>query len=667
MKLKKFAITALTVAFSVCAFGLIVFSSGCIKGGHKHNYEKKENGSTFIMECSCGEKKGGFMIQFVYEDGSTADEGIEVSWIDDSGKTVQTATTNAIGYVEAGELSGESYKISVKESTLPVFESTNYQYNKYAFNEQTNGVGLIIPLFRVYDPTNAGAELDGNKVVTGRPNTSGYTSDVLEIELDKTYLATLNSATDEIWYRVTHKGFGNYEVDATMAGDIAVSIDKYGANMAYIPKFPETGDDIDKSETNKLGFKVGYPYRESTSTFCFKVPNATSYPVSIPFVITITYKAEDTSVKSTTLVKPTHFETAEEDYVYYYNNERHDEGEDALEERTTPSLIPVAGTQKWKDAEGAVLKNLTQPAYESMTQGADGYYYTGSQIVLVKLKVTSIFESFTLQSHLQDSNGQLTIYLVTEYDDYERCIRSDNYFGFIQAYSALASEKGVYPLTAEMLEYLEYIAGKEHRRVYELLCTSPVEAKNFTEGNGSEANPYSLDLSDKTFGNYSISIPEGGKVYLNLNTQSSMYVEFEFNSNVKVSVVGYTSYEDYIAVNGTSTVIFESKDGSAQTCIIGIKEYKDTYYLELGDNEVSAKYGSTMTHVFTATTAGDYDIVVNSQTVTVTVIQGGTPQEITGGTLPVTLAENETITIEIETELDGETPFTLSILEKIDE
>ncbi len=613
---------------------------------HTHDYVKTENGNTFTYKCTCNLTLDGYRIQFVYaEDGSQADEGIEVSWMSGN-NAVRTATTDAMGYVEALDLPGDSYTIEVDESTLPVIDGVNYLYNTNAFSTQTNGVGLIIPLMGVHQPSNENAS-----GVTGRLES---TEDRFAISLNKTYIATLNSATDEIWYTVQNENFGKYTVDATMAGDMTVEITRHAANIAYVSEAPDTN--VDASVKNKLTYTVVYTDRNQDSTFCMKVADAASYPVNIPFSVTITYQPPNNNVGVETLVKPTHFKSKNATYKYYTEIR----GTGQRQENTTRSLAPHSTVTPWPDSEGSVINDLTETQLNAMQLKDDDFYYVNNQLVFVKLDTPSIFESFTLANYLENS-GHLSIYQVTAYDEYGCCTRWDNYFGFIQAYTALANSDGLYPLTDEMYSYLQYLARKEHQPVQLLLCTYPKQTKSWTQGNGTEATPYAVTLEEQYFGNYNVSIAAGGKVYVTLN--GTMDVELTYNANVKATI-GSTLYEDeYLTVDGSVTLVFESKNGEALDFVLKIVQYDDPYYLEIGTNETIAIPRAEVNYEFIAPTAGTYDISVSTNTVTVTAQQVGEDDVIINGVYTVTLAEGESLCFVVETEDTMEIPFTIVIAE----
>ncbi len=611
---------------------------------HTHSYIKKVNGNTFKFECSCGDFTKGYKIQFIFaEDGSEADSGIEVTWTSANGGK-HVATTNDMGYVEALNLTEDKYSISVKQSTLPVIGGIEYLYNTNEFSEQSNGVGLTIPLLSVHTPSNVDD-------VTGRLTS---TEDRYAINLNRIYMATINNADDEVWYSVQNEGFGKYTVDATMSTGIDVKIERRFANIAYVSSTPDT--DVEASQ-NKLTYKVVYTDAEQDSTFCFKAPNEKAYPVNVFFNVAITYTPQDENVYGETFVSPTHFETEACTYTYY-TEER---GSSTPIPNTTASLKPVAGVSKWQDVEGSIIKDLTSNELATMQLKSDGFYYAGNQLVYVKLNVKSIFEESTLASYLYDS-GQFAIYNIVEYNEYRCCTRWENYFGFVQAYTALANSDGLYPLTNEMYLYLQNVAKKEHRDVFELLCTYPTSISNFTQGNGSQSSPYALTLSSQTFGNYNVSIPAGGKAYLKLS--GNMDVALTYNSNVKATVNG-SPYDEYVTVDGSETIAFETVDGSALSFVLHINEYDDPYYLELGSNHVKASPDVLYySHEFAVTKTAKYDIAVSSGAVVVEVkLPGDSEYSTINGSITVDLTNGDSVLIKITTESETEIDFTIDIEE----
>ncbi len=619
-----------------------------------HSYSKVVDGNTFKMVCPCGDYLTGYRIQFVYaEDGSQAEDGIEVSWVGANG-VAHTAQTDDFGYVEVLTLTEKSYKITVKESTLPVINGVEYKYNSNEFSTQTDGIGLIIPLMEIHEP------LEKNEIAVQ----TGVTSDGWQIstsyycytiDLNNTYVATINSATDKVWFLVNNEGFGKYTIDATMASELNVTIDRYYGTLYYITPTPD--ENVDKSQHNKLTYKVVYTDATQTSMFCISVENATSYPVKIPFTVNVTYQAEDQNITASTMVTPTHFQTQTSQHVYY-TTER---GTDALIENFANSLVPI-GIEKWADVEGSVIKDLTADQLTTL-QLRDGFYYTSdNQLVYVKLKAPSIFDATTLAGFL-DYSARFDIYEVTARDEYGCLIRWDNYFGFVQAYAALANSDGLYPLTKEMYDYLQIVATKEHQGVEALLCTYPSQTINWTEGNGSQSSPYVITLGEQTFGNYKMSLVAGGKVYLTLN--GNMDVALTFNSNVKVTY-GETTYNgEFVTVNGSVTVVFETKDGSALDFVVKVEEYNDPYYLQVGENKVEALPNAEIYYEFIAPTAGTYDISASALTVRVTLLTNiATSIEegvVITDTYSITLTEGQSIYFITQTDMTTDVEFSLYV------
>ncbi len=645
MKKIKLAITAMLGAVMLLAICFISCQSP--ESPHVHNHKKIENGSTFTMVCDCGDKLDGYRIQFVYaEDGSPADADIEVSWIDANGKF--TAKTNEFGFVEAPNLSGDSYSIEVNPDTLPVINGLEYLLNTNDFRSQENGIGLTIPLFGVYEPTSSD--------VMDNINGSDYT--FYSIQLNKAYVAEIKNASQEVWYNLQNDGYGKYTVDATLSGDIDVEFERcFG--MPPHTFYPDNPDpDTDKTEHNKLTYKVINSDANQNSIFCVKAPNANSYPVTVTFSVSISFVPDDVSVETVSLIKPTFFQTENVEYTYYTTST---DGKNTLIPTQTNSLAPV-GVEKYPDVEGSIIIDMTEQQYSGIQLHSDGYYHTSNnQLVFVKLDAPSIFESLTLASYLKDSNPpSFLIYMVAEINEYGFYTRRDNYFGFVQAYAALANSDGLYPLTQEMLDYLTIVAKKEHHEVYELLCTYPTQTSVFTEGLGTEASPFALTLSSQTLGNYKLSIPAGGKVYLTLN--GNMNVELTFNSNVKATV-GNSSYDEYIVVNGSKTITFETKNGLAQEFVLEIDEYNDPYYLEIGSNKVEAEPSVDYFYEFVAPKAGTFDISVSSSIVTVTITQENDEIITISGTITVTLAEGESLEFTATTELASKIDFNIIITE----
>ncbi len=615
---------------------------------HSHQYLKSVNGSTFTMSCSCGDSLKGYRIQFVWaEDGSNAEEGIEVGWIDQNNHEY-SATTNSDGYVEALQLLDDSYTLYINEDSLPSFGSTKYWVDSAKFSSQTNGVGLIIPLVSVSSLGDAGSL-----------SVSDSSYDYYSIELNKTYIATVNNANEKIWFSLQNGSFGKYTVDATYSSDVDVTLSRYFGSIYYVNP---SSDKAAVAENNKLTYTVIVNDANQNSLFCLSAPNASSYPLSVPFSVTITYVPEITPVTASTFVAPSHFQTESSTYTYYVVNERN---ENEITEITVNSLAPVSGVEKCQDVEGSVINDLSSQEMETMQLRADGYYYTtDNKLVYVRLDAESEFfynsPTLTLANYLETS-GLKTIYTVKLRDiEYDYITRWDDYFGFIQAYTALANSDGLYPLTEEMFEYLQAIAPKENQTANVLLCTYPRQVSNFTVGSGTESAPYVLDLNGQTFGNYNLSIAEGGKVYLTLN--GDMDVSLTFNSNVKAMVSATSTYNgEYVYVNGTKTITFETKDGSAINFILNIKEYNDPYYIEMGQNQYSMEPNTSTEKMFTAPSAGSYEISVSTSAVTVTVTKNGQDPVVLDGTSTFELNEGDSLYFSIESTQTIVINYTLTV------
>ncbi len=647
MKSKKLAFVALLSGLTICASGLIACNDPN-NTTHAHKFEKIENGSTFTMECDCGEINNNYMLQFIYaEDGSKAEEDIEVSWSSASGSTI-TAKTNSLGYVETNKLLEDSYTFTVNEDTLPVIDGVKYWFNSDKFNTQTKGVGITIPLIAVYEP-------NGETVISigDGDNTCYYVS------LDKTYVATINSINDSAWFILQNDGFGKYTVDATLAEGVDVQIERYYGSEYYVNPVPDSK--IDVSTQNKMTYTVILSDGPQKSMFRVKAPNATSYPVQIPLSVSITYKAPDVSLTQETLVKPTFFETTPCEYVYYTSSDRGGNSGSTLEKQTTNSYAPV-GIEKWQDVDGSTINDLTANQYENMSLRNDGYYYTSdNKLIFVKLDAPSIFLGLTLASYLSESNpASFAIYRITAYDEYGCCTLWDNYFGFVQAYASLANSDGLYPLTQEMHEYLKIVAKKEHRETSELLCTYPKQTHAWTVGDGSESAPYVLALSETTLGSYNLSIAEGGKTYVKVS--GNMDITLTFNSNVRAKINNTTYSAEYLTVNGETIIAFETKDGASINFVLTVAKYDNPYYLEVGENEVYAMSGATLTYEFVVETSGSYDIGVSSLLINASYKIGESGEVITlDGTYTVELTQGQSLFFIITTDLESDTNFSIII------
>ncbi len=620
---------------------------------HQHNYLKVEEDSTFKMVCECGDVAKGYRVQFIYaEDNSQADADIEVVWTDAVSGNSVSAKTNAMGYVENLQITNEQCLFSVNENTLPVINGVKYQFNFSAINTQQNGVGLTIALMPVHQPLNIGDE-----TITGRLSTL---ADRYAIELNKTYFAIIKNASDEIWYDVQHNGFGKYTVDASSAVGANITLDKYNASFATC--YPDY--DVDASISQKLTYVVQYPYSDSYSTFRIKAQNATSYPVCVPFKVSITYTPDVEIVDELAFMVPEHFETVADNFEYTIT----EEGSGLVTEHFEKSLLPAPGVAKCADIEGSEIVDLTSEQMDNLELRADGYYYTlNNQLVYVKLDAPSIFMDLTLKSYASDASARrFHIYTIYEADaEYGYYTRQENYFGFIQAYSALANKDGLYPLTEEMLSYVTAVAKKEHQETRLLLCTYPSLVSDFTVGLGTESNPFVLDLSAQTLGNYNVSIASGSKVYVTLN--GTMDIVLDFNSNIKATIDSIV-YNEYYEVDGSSTLVLETKDGSALDFILEIREYKNLRLLTLGANNRTFESGylSDM-YFFTAPEAGDYEVSIATQAdISVSAsIQEDSGYTLIENTLSFTLTEGQILYFKAETDGTVEAVFEI-IIEKIE-
>ncbi len=624
---------------------------------HVHSHTRVTDGDTFVMKCSCDDVLDGYRIQFVYsEDGSEAEGGIAVTWIADDGSQ-HTATTDEFGYVTGTDLTEDEYKFTVEEDTLPVINGVTYKYNETKYSEQSNGIGLIIPLFGIHEPKNI-----NDAGVNGRPTLERDLLDnlnyvnidaIYKIDLDKTYAVTLNNAEDKVWYHVQNDGAGDYTVDGTMNDTVELTIDRHPASFATINPTPDSK--VDKTQRNKLTYAVKNYEATQESTFCISAI-APSYPVQILFSVSITY-VPDTDNVNEIFVTPTHFETEYCEHIYYTQVR----GSNEYEEHTATSLRPVSGTQKCVDVEGSVIKDLTADQLLSMVLHDDGYYYTAdNKLIYAKIATTSIFENLTLASYLNDSDPpSFSIYYVTSMDEYGYYTRRDNFFGFVQAYASLCNSDGLYPLTDEMYDYISIVAQNNQQSPESLLCTYPSQVNEWTVGNGTESSPYALTLGEDTYGNYRISISAGSKVYLSLSGDAD--ITLTYNSNVKATI-GSTPYNgEYATVNGTATVILETKDGSALEFVLKIDEYNDPYYLEVGSNEVFALPGAKVNYEFIATEAGSYDISISSATVNVTLKQSGHSDLAVDGTVTITVTAGESILFDIGTGMASQVDFLIII------
>ncbi len=427
---------------------------------HTHSYTATTTGNTFQNVCTCGDVQSGFFVKLIYqEDGSEADAGISVVWTDKTtGEQVTYGDTNEFGEVSKTQLSGNEYGLYLYEDSLPEFNGVKYSYDKLTYNSIQNGVGLIIPLYPVYKPSNV-----NDAGITGRLTT---TEDKFAISLEKQYVATLNSATDALWYVVQNEGVGKYTVSVNTTADVNVKIERYHASSAYVPEFPDSK--ADSATKNKLTYTVVHSDGNQNSTIKIMAPEEDAYPISIPFSVSITFKAEYTVAKEE-MVKPTHFNTVKTTYSYVVENDR--VGTQTVE---LDSLAPVEGVQKYPDVANSMLTDLSASAIDGLTLKADGYYYTSEGLLVhAKINAPSIFESYTLATTVQVGNN--AIFMVNEYNlEYEYATKRSNYFGMVMAYNALCNADGVYPLTEEMFTFLKAVATKEHRGVNELLAYYPV-------------------------------------------------------------------------------------------------------------------------------------------------------------------------------------------------
>ncbi len=651
MKKSRFGIFAIILMLSLCIACLV----GC---GHTHEYERVIDGSTFTMTCSCGDTlQEGYRIQFVYaEDGSKADEGIVVRWVDASNNK-HVATTNSLGYVEATGLELDSYTLEIDEDTLPTINGLKYFYNATAFTSQQKGVGLIIPLSAGNQPLNANDENITGRLVDANGN-DDY-SNLYQIELNKTYVATLTSAEDKIWYSVINDGFGKYTIDATAASGVEISLERRFANSGYVNPSPDSN--VDASVQNKLTYTVVYQDRDLTSTLTIQASNATSYPVSIPFSVSITTQIDESlNVGKYTMIVPEFFETKDNTYIYY-TEER---GSGLLIENEYASLLPVDGVAKCQNVEGGTINSISADQVENLQLLQDGYYYTAdNKLVYAKIDASSIFSSTTLARYLADSASAGTtnfaIYNMAEKnEEYGYYTRRDNYFGFVQAYAALTNSDGLYPLTHEMYQYLKEVAEKEKQDVASLLCVYSTQTNSFASGDGTESNPYAVELSNQTLGNYSLSIAQDGKVYVTLS--GNMEITLTFNSSVKATI-NQASYQEPLTVNGSVTVVFETTDGSALDFVLKIEKYDNPYYLEVGTNDVSIIANAKCGFEFIAQDSGEYTVSVSSATVSASAYKQGETPTVLNGTHTVTLESGESLFFTIESETSVEVSIYITL------
>ncbi len=612
---------------------------------HSHDYSKVEEGFTFKFECSCGDILKGYRIQFIYaEDGSEADSNIEVSWIDKKGNEF-TAKTDEFGYVETLKLPEDSYTLSVNESTLPTVGKERYRFNVTDYKEQSNGIGFVIPLFIASEPLDS-QTLSLQNSTNSIPNKE-YDSKV--IELNKTYFAAFNSSSTILWYSVQNGTFGKYTVDFSFGTDVEIEFYRYFGSVYYLNPIPDKK--VETNGNNKFTYKVVYSDVNQNSLLCLKVKKAPSYPVMTFFSVTITYAPEDVNINTSTAISPTHFETEVCDYTYYVKDSRGN-----VSELVTSSYKPVSGVPKCSDVDGLVV-DLTEEQQSKMTLRSDGYYYTAdNSLVYAKIDAPSIFETSTLASALKDSAlagyADFMKYHIFEYNEYECCTRRDDYFGFVQAYALLVNKDGLYPLTEEMKVYLEHMVSSEKHELYEMLCTYSTQSNAWDQGDGTQANPYLLALSETKFGAYRISIPANGKVYVTFSGNAKIVLDYD--DTVICSANG-----EYLAVNGTEIVEFSSKDGSAVNFYLSIDKYDDPSILEIGENEVIARPKEELIYKFTAPAQGTYKITLS--TIETVIYLDSNHKEKFDESKTYTLSKGETLELYVSTTLEEEFRFIVNI------
>ncbi len=629
------------------------------KDKHVHSYQRIEDEHTFKSQCSCGVLEPGYKVQLVYaEDGSYADAGINVVWKDKkTGKEVYR-TTDDFGYVENLNLTENEYELYLYEDSLPEVNGIIYTYDRSAFKKQTNGIGLKIGLFPSHEPSNI-----NDPSVTGRLTS---TEDRYSIELDKTYIAEFKNTTDEIWYTVQNRGLGKYTVSVNTATDCVVNISRHAANIAYVQEEPDSK--VDASTPNKLTYTVVASDGSGDSTFKLSLPSAPFYPIEIPFSVSITYVPVYDEADRI-FVQPTHFKTLPSTYTYYVS----ERGTGELEAVTVDSLSPILGTKKWQDIPGAKISSISQEKVSGMNLGDDGYYYTAEgEMVYARIDAPSIFEASTLAT-LIDTNTSYSKYRVAEYDpEYEYITKNEDYFGFVMAYNALTNSDGIYPLTEEMHRFLSYLAKKEHASLNQLLCLYNVIITDWTNGSGTEADPYQITVNDSGFGSYKLTVPEADAAYVTLNGNEEVTVSASFK-NLKITANGAEYTQSFhLSVNGSITLKIESVDGKAQDVTLSIEKYIDPSVLSVGDNSLTAPNGTQQSYSFTPTEAGEYNISISSSsTVTVIVTVNGETY-VLGATeegdghiaysATVSLSVDDTVTIKATSNIeDKASVFTLTI------
>ncbi len=454
----KIATTLLAVCACSCAIAAL---SGCGDDNttppHEHSYSSVTTEYTFLKQCSCGEvKKDGYRVQIVYEaDGSEADEGITVVWKSKTTGSEVFSETDEFGYAEKLNLTEDEYEIYLYDNTMPSINGVVCTYDKSGFSTQQNGVGLTIPIFAENKPSNA-----NDPTVTGRLST---TEDRFDIQLNKKYVAQINSAEDFVWYTVQNEGVGKYTVAVDSVADNTVSLNRYAANIAYVAEQPDPNQDT--SVQNKLTYTVVESDKLQDSTFKMQVLDAPSYPVYVPFTVSITYVPEYTPA-STQYVAPSRFTTEADTYTYQVE----ERGGQTVYDVTVDCLSPTVDVEACADVTDKTVTALTADLLDELTLDEDGFYrLANGTLVYAKINATSIFETYTLLTYIE--SGNRTIYIVSEYDaEYEYATKREDYFGFVTAYAGLCNGDGVYGLTEELKDYLTIVARKEHRGLEELLC-----------------------------------------------------------------------------------------------------------------------------------------------------------------------------------------------------
>ena len=331
---------------------------------------------------------------------------LQAQWTDIETKEKFRANFNSEGVASIDGLDGD-YQVTL------VTPPDEYTYNPNIYRATNALTSVLIDLYQLTPTSGTGSDPYNGVITISKPGA---------------YRVTLETATQEIWFKVRPSERGLYSMESLVdvtANKINPILYTYAGTDAFVNDASEEmidGGGAENTFTKNFRWEIQLPQEEVGSVRFFVIRSTNNDPSAYPLVVDFIY---DKDGDFTDGVQPSVPVYPEEDFIY-------------AQDITPPGVFTYCANRP------GISNHLLDEDMVKLNPD-DGYYHyydevTGEYGDLLFAKITQRTEVVDLPF----TDPQMSIYYLNAKD----------YTSFIASYSQYVNRDGCYPVTEELKQFL---------------------------------------------------------------------------------------------------------------------------------------------------------------------------------------------------------------------